>query len=499
MSIPQSDFTFGANDSEDDDSHPHRRASISVVPTIIHDGRSLSSPDFRRKSMPAQMFPSMQGPQDEEEVEEPEDDRLVLDTADLFDARRKSMPAAMFMNRVIESMGEESAEDVSQVTIKARRVSIHVDALGQPSTDVTLRLRRFSTPGSPLAEKRFSLTASSPDDVDVPISPMSLPGSSTRVEGPSTGKPELEQELRLENDWTFWAENVDKGMTKVGSFNTVQGFWLHWNHIDVFGIQDHRRLCLFKTGIQPDPQDPQNAEGGIWWMRDLPKTERIRFWSELMLLMIGEQLDDDSDSVVCGCVLSKSYTGDVMQLWDDGGYAVRTCGRDVTKPDLGGQQRRPMIALLQNITTRVACTPYYTPHSVPDHGVGYDPHAYLGQSLSPQTINRADDPSIDPRDPMNTYRSPVRPRQVRQEQWPQGQAASAGLMAGGANFADLLSASLDEAHRQVSVAVDVQRQTLQSKMQQISCMLAIFNQVRTDPKTVGQHSLAELMQLHNLG
>jgi len=30
-------------------------------------------------------------------------------------------------------------------------------------------------------------------------------------------------------------------------------------------------------------------------------------------------------------------------------------------------------------------------------------------------------------------------------------------------------------------------------------MLAIFNQVRTDPKTVGQHSLAELMQLHNLG
>lgn len=155
MSSPQSAFTFGANDQEDEDSHPHRRASISVAPNIIYDEgscirASASSPDFRRKSMPAQMFPSYQ---DEDEADEAEDERLVLDTADLFDARRKSMPAAMFM-KSMESAGEESAEDVSQVTIKARRVSIHVDALGQQSDaatadaatagNVTLRLRRCS-------------------------------------------------------------------------------------------------------------------------------------------------------------------------------------------------------------------------------------------------------------------------------------------------------------------------------------------------------------------
>ena len=72
----------------------------------------------------------------------------------------------------------------------------------------------------------------------------------------------------------------------------------------------------------------------------------MKYWSKMVMMMIGEQLDDDSNNLVCGAMFLTGSTGDTVQLWVDGGYAVRARGKEAVKPNLG-QARQPMPSLLQ--------------------------------------------------------------------------------------------------------------------------------------------------------
>ena len=100
----------------------------------------------------------------------------------------------------------------------------------------------------------------------------SLPDASdTSLENASESK------IKLENTWTFWytgfrahqvgltQNNYENTLQKIGTFDTVQDFWRYWNNIvNISDFPELATLSLFKEGVKPLWEDPENAEGGKW-------------------------------------------------------------------------------------------------------------------------------------------------------------------------------------------------------------------------------------------
>lgn len=81
--------------------------------------------------------------------------------------------------------------------------------------------------------------------------------------------------------WTFWyvytlSHNEKKKQSKknrhneyilheVYSFDTIEDFWCMYNNIyKVHEIMPNTDYMLFKKGVRPEWEDPQNREGGKW-------------------------------------------------------------------------------------------------------------------------------------------------------------------------------------------------------------------------------------------
>lgn len=144
----------------------------------------------------------------------------------------------------------------------------------------------------------------------------------------------------LENSWTIWfdeSEQDDQSITlnnyreiftELGSFNTIQGFWMYWNNLRVNNLRENCNLRLFKSEIKPTWEDPHNRSGGRWVAQNIPKAKRSKLWGDIVMAMVGELTEDNSHESICGVVLSTRQEGDEVQLWIDGGYLYRT------RPDL---------------------------------------------------------------------------------------------------------------------------------------------------------------------
>jgi translation initiation factor 4E len=75
---------------------------------------------------------------------------------------------------------------------------------------------------------------------------------------------------------------------------------------------------LFKEGIEPMWEDPQNKDGGKFVLT-LPKQNRMEgrtdeCWLYTVLAVIGETMDLTGEEV-CGCVVSIRKSADRIALW----------------------------------------------------------------------------------------------------------------------------------------------------------------------------------------
>ena len=97
---------------------------------------------------------------------------------------------------------------------------------------------------------------------------------------------------------------------------TVEHFWRVYDHVSrpaAINTTGQTTFHLFKQGIKPTWEDPNNCRGGAWIVR-LRKGLAARFWEELLLAMIGEQLDAGNE--ICGAKLSVRYNEDIISLWN---------------------------------------------------------------------------------------------------------------------------------------------------------------------------------------
>jgi len=119
----------------------------------------------------------------------------------------------------------------------------------------------------------------------------------------------------LMNRWTLWftkppsgkGEKWDELLKEVVTFDSVEEFWGIYNNIaKTSELAIKSDYHLFKQGVRPEWEDPQNKNGGKWAYqfkekRSVPIDD---LWLHVMLAAIGETLEGDDANEVMGVVVN---------------------------------------------------------------------------------------------------------------------------------------------------------------------------------------------------
>uniref|UniRef100_A0A2H1WC62 eIF-4F 25 kDa subunit n=1 Tax=Spodoptera frugiperda TaxID=7108 RepID=A0A2H1WC62_SPOFR len=112
----------------------------------------------------------------------------------------------------------------------------------------------------------------------------------------------------LQDEWSFWLllgdkQNWEDNLVELSNFNTVEDYWCLYHHMKVPSeLRLGQDYMIFKKGIQPMWEDPQNKKGGRWliMLDRLTNAQMDAIWADTVLILIGATLmcTDDISGVV---------------------------------------------------------------------------------------------------------------------------------------------------------------------------------------------------------
>ncbi|KAL8676141.1 MAG: hypothetical protein Q9186_007315, partial [Xanthomendoza sp. 1 TL-2023] len=152
----------------------------------------------------------------------------------------------------------------------------------------------------------------------------------------------------LMREWTLWFTkpptknnaNWNDLLKEVVTFDSVEEFWGVYNNITpVSELALKSDYHLFKKGVRPEWEDPQNKHGGKWsyQFKERGNTPIDELWLHLMLAGIGETLENgEDDDEVMGVVVN------VRKLFYRLGLWTKTVGKQRTgggEGDTAGKTR----------------------------------------------------------------------------------------------------------------------------------------------------------------
>ncbi|BFZ59535.1 hypothetical protein YB2330_000546 [Saitoella coloradoensis] len=137
-----------------------------------------------------------------------------------------------------------------------------------------------------------------------PNSPPLSPEQRVQAERRAEVRTQMFKKLRalpLKHAWTFYsekavlegehvAENYARNLMVIEEVETVQMFWQVFNNTPL-DLPLKSSIHFFKRGVKPLWEDPRNLHGGAWTFR-IPSTHAPAFFREVLMLLIGEQLQD---------------------------------------------------------------------------------------------------------------------------------------------------------------------------------------------------------------
>ncbi|KAI0425248.1 translation initiation factor eIF 4e-like domain-containing protein [Xylaria sp. FL1042] len=138
----------------------------------------------------------------------------------------------------------------------------------------------------------------------------------------------------LQNRWTLWFTKPSSGkgdnwndlLKEVIIFDTVEEFWGIYNNIaPVSELAMKSDYHLFKEGVRPEWEDPQNKHGGKWsyQFKEKRSIDINELWLQTMMAAIGETLEDDDDDEVMGVVVNVRKAFFRIGVW------TRTIGKSI--------------------------------------------------------------------------------------------------------------------------------------------------------------------------
>ncbi|KAH9906308.1 translation initiation factor eIF 4e-like domain-containing protein [Xylariomycetidae sp. FL2044] len=180
--------------------------------------------------------------------------------------------------------------------------------------------------------------------VDLTTIPISPDGSKGAENTPSTDnekyitvfhdKDNFNVKHPLQNKWTLWFTKPSSGkgdnwndlLKEVITFNSVEEFWGIYNNIaGVSELALKSDYHLFKAGVRPEWEDPQNKHGGKWSysFKDKRGIDINELWLHTMMAAIGETLEDEDDGEVMGVVVNVRKAFFRIGVW------TRTTGKSI--------------------------------------------------------------------------------------------------------------------------------------------------------------------------
>ncbi|CAD5224504.1 unnamed protein product [Bursaphelenchus okinawaensis] len=143
------------------------------------------------------------------------------------------------------------------------------------------------------------------------------------VEEKSIERP-LKSKHPLQHKWAFWFLKGDRSrdwedcLKQVVVLETVEDFWgFYLRIIPASDLTFGSDYYLFKEGIKPMWEDPQNVKGGRWLViihKAQRATKLDELWLEIMMAIIGEQFEGHGD-FICGAAVNVRQKGDKIALW----------------------------------------------------------------------------------------------------------------------------------------------------------------------------------------
>ncbi|CAD6499766.1 BgTH12-03874 [Blumeria graminis f. sp. triticale] len=138
----------------------------------------------------------------------------------------------------------------------------------------------------------------------------------------------------LMHKWTLWftkpsigkAENWNDLLKQVITFGSVEEFWGIYNNIaPVSELALKSDYHLFKDGVRPEWEDPQNKHGGKWsyQFKEKRSIPIDNLWLHVMLSAIGETLEGENDGEVMGVVVNVRKGFYRIGVW------TRTVGKSI--------------------------------------------------------------------------------------------------------------------------------------------------------------------------
>lgn len=130
----------------------------------------------------------------------------------------------------------------------------------------------------------------------------------------------------LTTSWTFWYDDPSNEKLPYGlhlhqiySFQSVENFWkLYNNIIHASDLHISSTYALFRKGIEPKWEDPQNQNGGRWihYCNNIINDEKKKIeekWINTMLACIGEDFPQSEN--VKGCIFNVKKNQMRISLW----------------------------------------------------------------------------------------------------------------------------------------------------------------------------------------
>ena len=125
------------------------------------------------------------------------------------------------------------------------------------------------------------------------------------------------------SEWTFWViqvkqvgSGVQYEIEPVITFGTIEGFWNAFVQFPTIADIKQGGIALFKAGIKPAWEDPQNAGGQSW--RITPETFTQKEWTETVIKIISGEFENtigEHASNLCGLYVQKKQNGLSVELW----------------------------------------------------------------------------------------------------------------------------------------------------------------------------------------
>ncbi len=124
----------------------------------------------------------------------------------------------------------------------------------------------------------------------------------------------------------------------INTFDTVEGFWRLYNNLVPAGsLPAGADYFLFKKGISPAWEDPQNRAGGVWALEFPVNADDAvnHCWLWTLLALIGEYFTASED--IAGAVVSIRTKAVKLSLWVKTAHTAAADGSVPTLLPGGGE------------------------------------------------------------------------------------------------------------------------------------------------------------------